>query len=380
IAALTGTAKTQYEELNKILFGVGEEVKTNVSDLAKHVVEVADQLGLTGIFINFKGGSGGGSSGRMQYKAEGGTIDGYSPHDKADNIVIKATAGEYMQPVKAVQHYGVDVMEAIRNREIPKEALQGFADGGLVGGSTKEASLINFGRWLQGQGYHVGEHPSFGGVMAGAHLSTARGGLHYVGKAIDVNYDGLGQQRENSALDAIIKAAERLGLGYIWRSANHYDHAHFDVSARRRLNGQTISVAEGLSDIITDDQGNTYDQAFFNLLKEKKSFRKFERSMDRWKILRDNYEDDTLAKAVSMKVAESIGASQDIEDYESGRMSNGVERWRPMVLQALDRMNQPANLADVTLRRMMQESSGNPRASNLWDSNGKAGTPSKGLM
>src|SRR5690606_17345331 len=106
IAALTGTAKTQYEELNKILFGVGEEVKTNVSDLAKHVVEVADQLGLTGIFINFKGGSGGGSSGRMQYKAEGGTIDGYSPHDKADNIVIKATAGEYMQPVKAVQHYG----------------------------------------------------------------------------------------------------------------------------------------------------------------------------------------------------------------------------------------------------------------------------------
>src|SRR5690606_389625 len=206
------------------------------------------------------------------------------------------------------------------------------------------------------------------------------GGLHYVGKAIDVNYDGFGQQRENSALDAIIKAAERLGLGYIWRSANHYDHAHFDVSARRRLNGQTISVAEGLSDIITDDQGNTYDQAFFNLLKEKKSFRKFERSMDRWKILRDNYEDDTLAKAVSMKVAESIGASQDIEDYESGRMSNGVERWRPMVLQALDRMNQPANLADVTLRRMMQESSGNPRAINLWDSNAKAGTPSKGLM
>lgn len=58
----------------------------------------------------------------------------------------------------------------------------------------------------------------------------------------------------------------------------------------------------------------------------------------------------------------------------------GVQRWAPVVLQALAMMGQPSTLLDTVLRRMNQESGGNQYAINLWDSNALRGTPSKGLM
>lgn len=63
-----------------------------------------------------------------------------------------------------------------------------------------------------------------------------------------------------------------------------------------------------------------------------------------------------------------------------GNGGKGVERWRPTVLRALSMTGNPSSYADLTLRRMNQESGGNPKAVNLWDSNAKRGTPSVGLM
>ena len=61
--------------------------------------------------------------------------------------------------------------------------------------------------------------------------------------------------------------------------------------------------------------------------------------------------------------------------------SAGVEQWRKLAIRALKLTNQysEANLSRL-LMQMQSESSGNPRAINLWDSNAKAGIPSKGLM
>ncbi|MFI9600322.1 phage tail tape measure protein [Streptomyces sp. NPDC052043] len=59
---------------------------------------------------------------------------------------------------------------------------------------------------------------------------------------------------------------------------------------------------------------------------------------------------------------------------------SGVKRWSSVVLQALKLVGQPASLLPTVLRRMNQESGGNPRAINNWDINAKNGTPSKGLM
>jgi SLT domain-containing protein/phage-related protein len=60
--------------------------------------------------------------------------------------------------------------------------------------------------------------------------------------------------------------------------------------------------------------------------------------------------------------------------------SAGVAQWAPTILQALGLLGQPASWLGTVERRMNQESGGNPRAVNLWDSNAKAGYPSTGLM
>ncbi|MDX2978143.1 peptidoglycan DD-metalloendopeptidase family protein [Streptomyces microflavus] len=63
-----------------------------------------------------------------------------------------------------------------------------------------------------------------------------------------------------------------------------------------------------------------------------------------------------------------------------GKGGTGVERWRHVVKAALAATNNPSSYADLTLRRMQQESGGNPEAVNNWDVNAKNGTPSVGLM
>jgi len=64
----------------------------------------------------------------------------------------------------------------------------------------------------------------------------------------------------------------------------------------------------------------------------------------------------------------------------TGDGGSGVQRWRGVVQQALGQVHQSLSLANTTLRRMNQESGGNPTAVNRSDSNWKAGHPSVGLM
>lgn len=75
-------------------------------------------------------------------KAEGGLIPGWSPHSKADNIPAWLTADEFVQPVDTVKYYGVDFMEALRRRQIPRDLIKGYASGGSVMPITIPASVI----------------------------------------------------------------------------------------------------------------------------------------------------------------------------------------------------------------------------------------------
>lgn len=59
--------------------------------------------------------------------ATGGHIRGRGTAT-SDSIPARLSDGEYVQPTKAVKHYGVDFMEAVRTRRLPK-----FATGGQVG-------------------------------------------------------------------------------------------------------------------------------------------------------------------------------------------------------------------------------------------------------
>ncbi|MFC5992953.1 phage tail tape measure protein [Pseudonocardia hispaniensis] len=70
----------------------------------------------------------------------------------------------------------------------------------------------------------------------------------------------------------------------------------------------------------------------------------------------------------------------DAADAAASAGGGNVERWRGVVHQALRMLGLPLSLDGITLRRMNQESGGNPRAINTWDINARRGTPSKGLM
>jgi len=80
-------------------------------------------------------------------------------------------------------------------------------------------------------------------------------------------------------------------------------------------------------------------------------------------------EDDKLPDAAAAGPGSNAG-------YSGG----GVERWRATALQALAMTGSPASWIGSLLRRMNQESGGNPNAINLWDSNARRGDPSGGLM
>ena len=71
----------------------------------------------------------------------GGMITGYSPSPKADNIIAKVTAGEYVIPVAAVQKLGLTTLESLRRGILPTAQ---YATGGLVQGIKSINTLPNF--------------------------------------------------------------------------------------------------------------------------------------------------------------------------------------------------------------------------------------------
>lgn len=87
---------------------------------------------------------------------------------------------------------------------------------------------------------------------------------------------------------------------------------------------------------------------------------------------------DKLIEGLVSKVASLVTSAVGIGP--SGPPGAGVARWAGMVDQALGIMRQPLALEGTTLRRMNQESGGNPTIVNTTDSNWAAGTPSVGLM
>ncbi len=82
------------------------------------------------------------------------------------------------------------------------------------------------------------------------------------------------------------------------------------------------------------------------------------------------------ATRISQAVLEQVEGAA-VSGYTPGR---GVSQWSSVVLKSLALVGQSSSLLNTTLRRMNQESGGNPKAVNKWDSNWQAGYPSVGLM
>jgi hypothetical protein len=101
----------------------------------------------------------------------------------------------------------------------------------LGGGPPDCDDIVTLGRFLQEQGFDVGENNAFGGV-APVHTD---GSYHYRcgGRgALDVNFGPPGDlvKPETDAVDPVIAPLRELGFRTIWRAAGHYNHLHVDVA------------------------------------------------------------------------------------------------------------------------------------------------------
>ena len=100
--------------------------------------------------------------------------------------------------------------------------------------STQQAPVSHLNAFMAEaaeRGYHVGEHPAYGGV----HPVHTKGSWHYDGLAADINWTGTG---ERAKLLELIPLAEAYGLGLIFArdgivgaAVNHQGHLHVDVGS-----------------------------------------------------------------------------------------------------------------------------------------------------
>jgi hypothetical protein len=87
-----------------------------------------------------RSGGGRGQS-RSGYLAEGGPVVGPGTGTSDDVPALERTTGsqfwlsngEFVQPTASVDYYGQGFMEALRRRAIPRQAVNGYAAGGLIG-------------------------------------------------------------------------------------------------------------------------------------------------------------------------------------------------------------------------------------------------------
>lgn len=115
--------------------------KEALIDFARSTISWLSQVILKQMLLNalqsVTGGSGNGSgsfiaglaSAAASSYGDGGMVTGWSPNSKADNINAWLTAREFVQPVRAVDYYGVSFMERIRRLQFPRHIAHALAGG-----------------------------------------------------------------------------------------------------------------------------------------------------------------------------------------------------------------------------------------------------------
>lgn len=245
-----GAFRTFRDNVNESLGGVKDKKVTVTA-----AFEARKKAGVTGP---------GGWVGSVRVGAKGGPVNGGEPGK--DSVPYLLMPGEFIVDrlgknlAQALTFFGVPGMAAggvIRRRQgirlattqpsaktidtrADKPWVSVLVDvGSYILANTKieegAKGLLAFARWLQSKGYHISEHPLFGGVTRGAHVP---GSWHYKGQAIDVNADNF-RGGEVAAIDRIWRFARAYGLRTIWRSPGHWDHAHFDTSPGANIVGAT---------------------------------------------------------------------------------------------------------------------------------------------
>jgi TP901 family phage tail tape measure protein len=246
LSHLTGTANKQMTSL----LGALGYTRGQVSSMSKATIKEVNDL-FQGLGIS-TGGTPTSGQGKLMtgtviingkrynagMMADGGMVPGYSPHPKADNVPIMATAGEYMQPVDAVDFYGKEFMDAVRNKKVPR-GIQHLASGGMVYEQMQD--------WLKRNlpGTQVTSSYRPGAVTALGNTS-----MHALGKALDLapsmkTFDTILNAFGSKIYQLFYSPADGRTMlrGAPWHmdpvtKGDHWNHVHWAMQSMSGLSGR----------------------------------------------------------------------------------------------------------------------------------------------
>ena len=324
--------------------------------------------------------------------ARGGILPGYTPGrdpytfiEPTTGMQIGLSGGEAVIRPEATRVLGEDWVDGVNaaarmgGAQGVKRWLGGFSGGGVIGSITR---IVN---------------EKFPMMTITSTLRPGDPGHHGAGRAVDFSngFDSTPEMRSaagyfasnygkelleliHSPFNANIKNGQSVGDGFGFYGAGtmneHRNHVH--VAASQPLagggKGGVLGFLGGAIDFVGDQVKKIWDK-IINPIKEKIPspagiIGKYPKAAF----------DKLTSKAWEFIMSKIPGRSA--EGAYNGPVGAGVEQWRPLVEKVLKAKGYDVALTDTVLRRMNQESGGDPRAINNWDSNAAAGTPSKGLM
>lgn len=328
---------------------------------------------------------------------EGGVVPG--ARTAHDNVTMLSTDGRFgmklrggegvlvPEAVDGIGAQNIDAMNAAAKTGgvgAVRKFIGGYADGGIVDAMTnivhkKYPSLVMTSGYREGDsGYHGrGMAADFSdGVQTSAELALAKDIAATYPNSAELIHDAPGW-------DGNIKNGQNVGaFGGFYNLAQagpHDNHVHWamEVSPTMDFGGGVFeggSSGGGAGGGFS--AGRLLSSAWDTIMSPILSaIPEFAGEVGKWpKAIATKVSD----AAKNFLVSKMPGGSS--EGAYHGAVGGGVEQWRGLVEKILSSKGFSTELTDTVLRRMDQESGGNPAAINDWDSNAAAGTPSKGLM
>lgn len=391
VEAVTSAFSSAKEMIGKIWSGLVGGISGPISTALGWIKDkfvgplasLLDKIGLDSLASSLRGAipsmsSGGSTGGRstrggtMKGYAGGGLIRGPWRGERADNVlgvtdqgmpIARVNPREYILPVRATdrlrQAVGAGGLEMLRRGILPRLAIGGDVVG-LNADFLKRLSAWNAAlgnAYRVSSGYRsIAEQTALWNRSDKSGRMVARPGssMHNFGLAADLAPATTAQARAMASM---------FGLYF----PMSYEPWHIQPVGAKRGGG----VLGWIGDLFSKGAGAVLKP--IESVIDKIPGTTIIADMGK-ALLRKAFD------AVKAKVENFIGGLMPGGGDSGGAVGAGVGQWRGVVGTALRMLGQPGSLADTVLRRMMQESGGNPRAINNWDVNAQRGDPSRGLM
>ena len=342
---------------------------------------------------------GGGFGKPMQGLYTGGIVPGYTPGRDTHQIAVGG--GEAVMRPEWTRAMGPDYVDrmnaAARTRGVDgvRRQLTGYASGGIVQGGAYITSPIQQAMWDA-----VRTAFPQASLNSGTRTEDVGSGFdnHMAQRAIDLGGPMTEEARWiyqmnakqpvleliHAPLDGWQNLKDGAPLNYgAGTDADHYDHVHWAMDSMVNNDGRLVFAGgESLIDKagrgMTSGFGAARSAAAFGLQQAVNAISSTIPTGDSLISQVPKAFFDKVTGAMIAKIGGG-GATSGMTGNSPWDIGAGAEQWRPLVERLFREKGIDLGMVDKYLYQIQRESSGDPNAINLDDSNAQAGTPSKGL-